>query len=152
MPYSLSINSHILSSFSIHQQHHCHPSPYCPFFVILITTAGHLLSGTISTEIGKLKALNFMDLCKYDGCLCSFHALYFIYKLTYFAILSPSIALNSPTTHTIVIHRVILITTAGNSLSGTIPKEIGQLTALVTLRLGKYDGMLTFFSCPILHL
>jgi hypothetical protein len=47
---------------------------------------------------------------------------------------------------------VILITTETDELSGTIPKEIGQLTALTTLRLGKYDGMLTFFSCPILYL
>jgi hypothetical protein len=34
---------------------------------------------------------------------------------------------------------VILITTAANSLSGTVP-EIGQLTKLTYLYLGKYDG------------
>jgi hypothetical protein len=35
---------------------------------------------------------------------------------------------------------VILITTDNNSLSGTIPTEIGQLTKLASLHLGKYDG------------
>jgi hypothetical protein len=50
------------------------------------------------------------------------------------------------TNNTIVIHRhivlfcVILITTAGNALSGTIPTEIGQLTELTYLRLRKYEG------------
>jgi hypothetical protein len=35
---------------------------------------------------------------------------------------------------------VILITTARTSLSGTIPTEIGQLTSLGYLHLGKCDG------------
>jgi hypothetical protein len=103
MPYSLSINSHILSSFlrsslSIHQQHHCHSSTYCPFFAILITTDTNSLSGTIPTEIVQLAELRSLSLRKYDGCLRSLHALFFIYKLTYFVLFSPLIALNSPTT------------------------------------------------------
>jgi hypothetical protein len=40
---------------------------------------------------------------------------------------------------------LILITTAHNSLSGTIPTEIGQLTELTDLLLRKYDGCLRFF-------
>jgi surface polysaccharide O-acyltransferase-like enzyme len=103
MPYSLSISSHISSSLlrqslSIHQQHHCHSSPYCPFFVILIMTGFNSLTGTIPTEIGQLTVLTSLYLRKYDGCLSSFHALFFIYKLTYFVLFSPLIALNSPTT------------------------------------------------------
>jgi hypothetical protein len=35
---------------------------------------------------------------------------------------------------------MILITTAANALSGTIPTEIGQLTELTYLRLRKYEG------------
>jgi hypothetical protein len=108
------------------------------------------LSGPIPTEIGQLTALTQLALCKYDGCLRCFHALFFIYKLTYSVLSSPLIALNSPTTH----HRhsspycpffVILITTDGNQLSGSIPTEIGELTVLGSLTLCKYDGCLRRF-------
>jgi hypothetical protein len=44
---------------------------------------------------------------------------------------------------------VILITTDANQLSGTIPTEIGQLTVLRDVRLGKYDGCLRSFHAPI---
>jgi hypothetical protein len=49
-------------------------------------------------EIGQLAELLHLYLRKYDGCLRSFHALFFIYKLTYFFFFSLLIALNSPTT------------------------------------------------------
>jgi surface polysaccharide O-acyltransferase-like enzyme len=67
-------------------------------FLILITTGSNQLIGTIPTEIGQLTALTQLYLGKYDGCLRSFHALFFIYKLTYFVLFSPLITLNSPTT------------------------------------------------------
>jgi hypothetical protein len=69
--------------------------------VILITTEyseAKQLTGTIPTEIGQLTELTDLNLRKYDGCLRSFLALFFIYKLTYFVLSSPLIALNSPTT------------------------------------------------------
>jgi hypothetical protein len=47
---------------------------------------------------------------------------------------------------------VILVTTDDNSLSGTIPTEIGQLTKLALLHMSKYDGCLGSLSCPILYL
>jgi hypothetical protein len=76
------------------------------------------------------------------GCSRSFHALFFIYKLTYFVLFSPSIALNPPTTPLSFIAYcpfvVILITTEDNSLSGTIPPEIGQLTELYNCQLREY--------------
>jgi hypothetical protein len=52
----------LCQSLSIHQQHHCHSSPYCPFFVILITTDYNELSGTIPTEIGQMIELEHLDL------------------------------------------------------------------------------------------
>jgi hypothetical protein len=81
---------------------------YCPFVVILITTEDNSLSGTIPPEIGQLTELFTLYLGKYDGYLRSLHALFLIYKLTYFVIFSPLIALNSPTTHTVGIHRHIV--------------------------------------------
>jgi hypothetical protein len=66
--------------------------------VILITTDENQIAGTIPTEIGQLTVLGYLGLRKYDGCLRSFHALFFIYKLTYFVLASPLIALNSPKT------------------------------------------------------
>jgi hypothetical protein len=39
----------------------------------------------------------------------------------------------------------MLITTEDNSFFGTIPTEIGQLTVLTYLWLGKYDGCLRSF-------
>jgi hypothetical protein len=156
MPYSLSMTSHIVSSFlryslSIHQQPHCHSSPYCPFLVVLIlmmTDKGQL-SGTIPTEFGRLTDLYSLELCKYDGCVRSFHPLLFIYKLTYLVLFSPLFDLNSPTTPLSFIAKlsifVILMTTDSNQLFGTIPTEIGQLTRLDSLCLREYDGCVRCF-------
>jgi hypothetical protein len=82
------------SIWTIHQRHHCHSSPYCPLFVILITTGSSQIAGTIPTEIGQLTVLTILWLGKYDGCLRRFHALFSIYKLTYVVLFSPLIALN----------------------------------------------------------
>jgi hypothetical protein len=117
--------------------------------VILITTVLNQLSGTIPTEIGQLTVLTRLWLGKYDGCLRSFHALFLIYKLTYFVLFFPLIALNSPTTPLSFIAMlsifVILITTDQNELTGTTPTEIVQLAELSYLNLGKYDGCLRSF-------
>jgi hypothetical protein len=77
-PIAVGLSSHMKTPL----EHHCHSSPCCPFLLILITTAENELFGTIPTEIGQLTELAFLALRKYDGCLCSFHALLFIYKLT----------------------------------------------------------------------
>jgi hypothetical protein len=71
--------------------------------VILITTDQSSLSGTIPTEIGQLTELTRIDMGKYDGCLRSFHALFFIYKLTYFS--SFLVNRSQFNNDTIVIHR-----------------------------------------------
>jgi hypothetical protein len=150
--YSVFINSHILSSFlpsslSIDQQQHSHSSPYCPFFVTLITTDSNQLNGTIP-EIGQMTGLAHLYLGKYDGCSRSSHVLFCIYKLKYCVLFSPQ----SISTHQ---HHhchssqyypfcVILITTANNQLSGTIP-EIEQLTGLAYLYLRKDEGCLRAF-------
>jgi hypothetical protein len=58
------------------------------------------LSGSLPTEIGSLTELSFLNLSKYNGYLRSFHTLrlFFVYKLTYSVLFSPSIVLNSPKT------------------------------------------------------
>jgi hypothetical protein len=113
--------------------------------VILITTGENQIAGTIPTEIGQLTVLDNLYLGKYDECLRSLHALFFIYT----HIFRPLFAVNRSqfTNNIIVIHRycplfVILITTGENQISGTIPTEIGQLTVLTSLYLCKYDECL----------
>jgi hypothetical protein len=138
-------DSHILSSFlpeslSIHQQHHCQSSPYCPFFVILIATAGNLLSGTIPTEIGQLTELDYLGLGKFDGCLRSFHA---------------PIAAGLPSHMKTAFSPIGFI--ASNNLSGSIPTEIGFLLDLEAMYLGRYSfvgnsdasSIRTLIFCPL---
>ena len=99
--------------------------------MILITTGDNQLSGPIPSEIGQLTELTDLDLSKYNGCLRSFHALFFIYKLTYFVLFPPLIALNSPTTRlsfiAILSIFLILITTGDNDLSGQIPIKLENI-------------------------
>jgi hypothetical protein len=110
--------------------------------VILISTDTNQLSGTIPTEIGQVTVLLDLHLCKYDGCLRCFHALFFMYSYILSSFLRRSLSIHQQ--H----HRhssplcplfVILFTTALNSLSGLIPTEIGQLTELTYLNLCEYD-------------
>jgi hypothetical protein len=93
---------------------------------------GNNLSGSLPTEIGILLDLSILDFRRYsfvgNSDASSIQAL----------IYCPPFSVN----HSKFTNNT---TTAGNSLSRTIPTEIGQLTKLLSLHLGKYAGCLRCF-------
>jgi hypothetical protein len=132
MPYSLSINSHILSPFLIALNSptiFCHSSPWCPLFVIIITTGTNKLSGAIPTEIGELILLTRLRLGKYDGCLRSVHALFFIC-----------------THHGLCCVFYLFNGTEENELTGHIPIEL-QTLPIKYCYLGEYRASSLYYAC-----
>jgi hypothetical protein len=116
--------------------------------VILITTANNQLDDTIPTEIGQLTGLVWLYLCKYEGCVRSFHAPIAAGLSSHMkTAFSPFGQFTTTPSSFIAILSifVILITTDNNQLAGTIPTEIGQLTGLEWLYLCKYEGCVRSF-------
>jgi hypothetical protein len=64
-----------------------------------------------------LTELTQLSLGKYDECLRSFHALFFLYKLTYFVLSSPRALLCF----------LFIFETDDNDLTGQIPTELQTL-------------------------
>jgi hypothetical protein len=111
-------------------------SPYPCHFIVQISD-GNSLTGTLPTEIGMMTSLMFLSLCKYSSfeflghrpCWVFLERIPIIFKLVGCA---DNYSVRSPYT----CHFILQIS-GSNSLTGTIPTEIGMMTSLTYLSLRK---------------
>ena len=98
---------------------------------ILMTTAEHHdLTGSIPTEIGELTELTFLVFGKWLHCLD-----FLVYLLL--------LCMSCESTNRFSF-LVLMATSEENQLTGSIPTEIGRMTALKVLSLGKWLYCLDF--------
>jgi hypothetical protein len=114
-------------------------SPY-PCHFILQIAASNSLTGTIPTEIGMMTSLELLWTGKYSSfeflgdppCWVFLERIPIIFKLVGCA---DNVSVRSPYT----CHFILQISD-GNSLTGTIPTEIGMMTSLTTLWMCKLSS------------